>query len=192
MASTVVSSGLLAGIAAAHGARHVETLTGFKWIARAGRRLVYGYEEAIGYCVDPEAVRDKDGIAAAVLAADLAATRAAAGDSLLGALDELALRHGVHLTGAMSLRMGAPEIAAALDRVARAGGPVERPAPDVLIRRGPGIRVAVRPSGTEPKLKAYLEVVEPVTGPGSLPAARDRAAARLAELSVEVRTLLLG
>ncbi len=192
VASTVVSSGLLAGIAAAHGARHAETLTGFKWIARAGPGLVYGYEEAIGYCVDPDAVRDKDGIAAAVLAADLAATRAAAGDSLLGALDELALRHGVHLTGAVSLRMGAPQIAAALERVARAGGPVERPAPDVLVRRGPGTRVAVRPSGTEPKLKAYLEVVEPVAGPRSLPAARERAADRLAELSAEVRALLGG
>ena len=77
VASSVVSSQLLAAIAADHGARHVQTLTGFKWLARAddgipGARLVYAYEEAIGHCVDPEAVRDKDGISAAVLACDLA------------------------------------------------------------------------------------------------------------------------
>src|SRR5207248_3275474 len=105
VASTVVSSSLLARIAQAHGARHAETLTGFKWIVRAGEGLVYGYEEAIGYCVDPEAVRDKDGISAAVLAADLAETRASAGSSLLGALDELALCHGVHATRTLTFPM---------------------------------------------------------------------------------------
>ena len=78
VASTVVSSRMLAAIAAEHGARHVETLTGFKWLARAdadlpGCTLVYAYEEAIGHCVDPAAVRDKDGISAAVLACDLVA-----------------------------------------------------------------------------------------------------------------------
>ena len=70
---------MLRSIAAAHGARYAETLTGFKWIVRGGPGLVFGYEEAIGYCVDPDAVRDKDGIAAAVLACDLAAGLKAAG-----------------------------------------------------------------------------------------------------------------
>ncbi len=73
VATTVVSSSMLARVAAAYGARYAETLTGFKWIVRGGPGLVYGYEEALGYCVDPDAVRDKDGIAAAVLACDLAA-----------------------------------------------------------------------------------------------------------------------
>ena len=84
VASTVVSSRMLAAIAAHYGARHVETLTGFKWLARAdaelpGSTLVYAYEEAIGHCVDPAAVRDKDGISAAVLACDLVATLKRAG-----------------------------------------------------------------------------------------------------------------
>ena len=76
VATTVVSSSMLRSVASAYGARYAETLTGFKWIVRGGPGLVYGYEEALGYCVDPDAVRDKDGIAAAVLACDLAATRA--------------------------------------------------------------------------------------------------------------------
>ncbi len=96
---------MLRAIAAAYGARFAETLTGFKWIARAGAGLVYGYEEALGYCVDPDAVRDKDGIAAAVLAADLAATLKAAGGGLLDRLDELATAHGVHATAGLPVRM---------------------------------------------------------------------------------------
>jgi len=209
VASTVVSSSMLAKVAAAHGARHAETLTGFKWIMRAGEGLVYGYEEAIGYCVDPGAVRDKDGISAAVLAADLAATRAEAGSSLPAALDELAVRHGVHATRSLTFPMTADESRAALDRIARARSP-ERPAPDLLVMRGSGTRVAVRPSGTEPKLKAYLEVVEPVRGAGSGPigpvsgsagaadpsaalaVARQRAAARLAMLVAEIENLIGG
>jgi phosphomannomutase len=191
VASTVVSSSLLAKIAAAHGARHAETLTGFKWIVRAGAGLVYGYEEAIGYCVDPDAVRDKDGIAAAVLIADLAAIRAATGGSLDTVLDELAVRHGVHATGALTWTMSPERIAAALERVNRLDG-VERPAPDVLIARAAGQRIAVRPSGTEPKLKVYLEVVEPVPTPDALPAARLRAARRLAMLGTEITELIGG
>ena len=107
VASTVVSSRMLASIAAAHGAVHVETLTGFKWLARAdadrpGSTLVYAYEEAIGHCVDPSAVRDKDGISAAVLACDLVAALRR-GDRTIGdALDDLARLHGVHATAARS------------------------------------------------------------------------------------------
>ena len=107
VASTLVSSRMLAAIAAAHGARHVETLTGFKWLARAdadlpGCTLVYAYEEAIGHCVDPAAVRDKDGISAAVLVCDLAAALRHRGHTVLDALDDLARRHGVHVTTAVS------------------------------------------------------------------------------------------
>src|SRR5690606_15894575 len=101
VASTVVSSRMLARIAEAAGARHVETLTGFKWLARAdedvpGATLVYAYEEAIGHCVDPDAVRDKDGISAAVLACDLVGTLRRCGRTVLDVLDDLARRHGVH------------------------------------------------------------------------------------------------
>jgi phosphomannomutase len=220
VARTVVSSSMLAKVAAAHGAPSAETLTGFKWIVRAGPGLVYGYEEALGYCVDPEAVRDKDGIAAAVVAADLAAGLKAAGRTLLDRLDELSRAHGVHRTLGISLRMAPAERDAVVARLAGAppeGWTADRPAPDVLrLRRteaepaeptldteaeptldaelaeptlGAAVaRVVVRPSGTEPKLKAYLEVVEPPTD--DLEAARARADERMAALREEITALI--
>ncbi|MDT7580554.1 MAG: phosphomannomutase, partial [Pseudonocardiales bacterium] len=200
VATTVVSSSMLRSVAAAHGARFAETLTGFKWIVRAGPGLVYGYEEALGHCVDPGAVRDKDGIATAVLACDLAAGLRSAGSGLLDRLDELATAHGVHQTAGISLRMEPAARDAVVERLrARppAGWAADRPAPDVLVLRrgsdgGDGDRVVVRPSGTEPKLKAYLQVVEPVSRDGAdgLAAARAAAAARMAALRDEVLELL--
>ena len=141
VASTVVSSRMLASIAASHGARHVETLTGFKWLARAdsespGATLVYAYEEAIGHCVDPAAVRDKDGITAAVLVCDLVVALQREGRTLLDALDALALTHGVHATAAVSV----PAHDGVMTRLraappSRVGGePVE--VTDLLDRRG--------------------------------------------------------
>ncbi|HXV92620.1 MAG TPA: phospho-sugar mutase [Pseudonocardia sp.] len=191
VATTVVSSQMLRSVAAAYGARYAETLTGFKWIVRGGPGLVYGYEEALGYCVDPGAVRDKDGIAAAVLACDLAAGLQVQGRDLLDRLDELAAAHGVHRTEQISLRMAPAARDAAVERL-RAAPPAgwegSRPAPDVLVLRRAGERVVVRPSGTEPKLKAYLEVVEP---PGEdLAASRAAAEERLSALRGEVRALL--
>ncbi|GEL16169.1 phospho-sugar mutase [Pseudonocardia asaccharolytica] len=183
--TTVVSSSMLRAVAAAHGARYAETLTGFKWIARGGPGLVYGYEEALGYCVDPDAVRDKDGIAASVLAADLAATLRARGQCLLDRLDELAVAHGVHHTEGLAFRLKPAARDAVVDRLhgaPPAGWTLERPAPDVLVLRRGGERVVVRPSGTEPKLKVYLQVVEPVAGRAALADARARAADRLAAL----------
>ncbi len=176
VASTVVSSRMLASIAAAHGARHVETLTGFKWLARAaGRELVYAYEEAIGHCVDPAAVRDKDGISAAVLCCDLVATLKAGGRSVPDLLDDLAREHGVHVTTAVTARTDDAD--AVMGRL-RAGPParlagIDVTATDLLARRGPlrtdalilsggdahtSVRLAVRPSGTEPKIKGYIEI----------------------------------
>jgi phosphomannomutase len=193
VATTVVSSSMLRSVAAAHGARYAETLTGFKWIVRGGPGLVYGYEEALGYCVDPDTVRDKDGMAAAVLACDLAATLKAAGQGLQDRLDELAIAHGVHLTEGVSLRMepAARDAAAArLRATPPQGWETDLPAPDVLVLRRPGERLVVRPSGTEPKLKAYLEVVEPVPDPTTLPEARTTATTRLAALREETHTLL--
>jgi phosphomannomutase len=200
VATTIVSSSLLGRIAAAHGARYAETLTGFKWLVRAGEGLVFAYEEALGLCVDPLSVRDKDGISAAVLAAGLAAATKAAGGTLLGRLDELAVTHGVHATEQVSVRLADTRaVATAMARVrqsppdslARIPVAVEdlRPDADVLRLRGDSIRVIIRPSGTEPKLKGYLEVVIPVDSPADLTAARATAAERLTALREELGTL---
>ncbi|AQT81306.1 phosphomannomutase [Mycolicibacterium litorale] len=181
VASSLVSSQLLASIAADHGARHVQTLTGFKWLARAdaglpGCTLAYAYEEAIGHCVDPVAVRDKDGISAAVLACDLIALLGAQGYSANTALDRLARQHGVHTTAALSRRVAHPEDAAAMMTRLRtdpppelAGYPVHctEQADAVILAGGDtdtSVRVVVRPSGTEPKVKCYTEVRRTVTG----------------------------
>jgi phosphomannomutase len=181
VASTVVSSRMLAAIAEAHGVAHVETLTGFKWLVRAdidrpGSTLVYAYEEAIGHCVDPAAVRDKDGISAAVLACDLVVALRNQGRTLAGALDDLALRHGVHTTTAVSrpvanldeaeammtrLRTAPPDRLAGFE-VTVADLRAWRPPTDGLVfvgaRDDDWVRMVVRPSGTEPKVKCYIEV----------------------------------
>lgn len=200
VASTVVSSRMLAAIADAHGARHVETLTGFKWLVRAdadlpGSSLVYAYEEAIGHCVDPSAVRDKDGISAAVLCCDLVAALRAQGRTVLDALDDLARRFGVHTTTASSRRVEDPDQAAAmLDRLRRrpptelTGFPVTvtdlaraegARRTDALIFEGgtadTAVRVVVRPSGTEPKVKFYFEVRRSCHDDEDLDIARARA-----------------
>jgi phosphomannomutase len=194
VATTIVSSSLLGSIAKAAGARYAETLTGFKWLVRAGEGLVYAYEEALGHCVDPDAVTDKDGISAAVVACDLAATLKASGHTLLDALDQLAVEHGVHLTDQVSLRFTDLSRIGALMARLRSSPPAELayedllPEADVVRLTSDGVRVVVRPSGTEPKLKAYLEVVEPVAG--ELAPARERAVARLAELRTQVEALL--
>ncbi|MBP2474685.1 phosphomannomutase [Crossiella equi] len=207
VATTIVSSELLRSIAGAHGARYDETLTGFKWLVRAGdgrgTGLVYAYEEALGHCVDPDHVRDKDGLSAAVLAADLAATLKAAGRSLQDRLDELAVAHGLHQTDQVSLRVEDLTLIAATMRRLRAtpvtelaGTGVEqtdlRPKADVLTLRAPGLRVLIRPSGTEPKVKAYVEVVTPVAGLDGLAEARAAGQRRLAELREVLTALLSG
>ncbi|HEX3650112.1 MAG TPA: phospho-sugar mutase, partial [Pseudonocardiaceae bacterium] len=201
VATTIVSSELLGAIARAEGVRYAETLTGFKWLVRTGAGLVFAYEEALGLCVDPEAVRDKDGIAAAVVAADLVATAKAAGRTVPELLDSLAVAHGVYLTEQIALlvpdlpRIG--ELMAALRQSppeSLGGGKVTTedllPDADVYRLRGDGLRVVVRPSGTEPKLKAYLEIIEPVGDGASLDGAKARAADRLAVLRDEVTALL--
>jgi phosphomannomutase len=206
--TTVVSSTLLSKIAAAAGARYAETLTGFKWIVRAGpggpgRRFLFGYEEALGYAVG-DVVRDKDGISAALALLSLAATARAAGQSLLDRWDTLEAGYGVHLTAQVTLHAPAPAGIMARLRAAPpaalAGQPVTgyrdlstgepglAPA-DVLIYQLPGARVVIRPSGTEPKLKAYLEIVEPATPP-TLAAAREAAAERLGPLRAAVTDLV--
>ncbi|WP_431901348.1 phospho-sugar mutase [Micromonospora chalcea] len=203
-ATTIVSSALLRAMTAARGLPYDETLTGFKWIVRAGggrEPLVYGYEEALGYCVAPEHVRDKDGITAALTVAELAAGLKAEGRTLLDRLDELAAEFGVHHTEQLSVRVeDLRVIADSMARIRAAtptallGQPVTEatdllPDADVVILRTGAARVVIRPSGTEPKLKAYLEVVEPVTG-GDVPAARQRARAAVTELRNEIAAAL--
>jgi phosphomannomutase len=188
VATTLVSSRLLSVLAAEHRARYAETPTGFKWIVRAGRGLIFGYEEALGYCVDPDAVRDKDGISATMVIADLAATRHAAGSSLAEALDEQAIRHGVHRTEALTVPVDARRRGELLHRLA---ADLEQLAPEVFVLRRPGVRAVIRPSGTEPKLKAYLEAVVPVAGTDALAGANRRAADLVTSVADEVRALLL-
>ncbi|CRK59817.1 Phosphomannomutase [Alloactinosynnema sp. L-07] len=205
VANTIVSSSLLESVADAAGVRYDATLTGFKWLVRAGdgkgTGLVYAYEEALGHCVDPDSVRDKDGISAAVLICDLAATLRAAGRTLLDALDDLAVAHGLHLTRQVSLRVTDLAKISGLMSDLRVDPPAELagvpvtsedllPKADVLRFTGDGVRVVVRPSGTEPKIKAYLEVVEPVPSRDSLPDIRAKAAGSLDALADEVAGLL--
>jgi phosphomannomutase len=206
-ASTVVSSSLLSKIAAAAGVQYAETLTGFKWIVRAadgrpGTRFVFGYEEALGYAVG-DVVRDKDGISAALAMLGLTAQARSAGQSVLDRWDALETAHGVHLTAQLTLPTRAPgEIMAGLRAAppaALGGSPVRGvtdlaqggalPPTDALVLRLDGARVVLRPSGTEPKLKAYLEVTGPVVA-GGLVAARRSAAARMAPLRAAVGSTL--
>jgi phosphomannomutase len=230
--TTVVSGSLLRRLAEAAGVRCVTTLTGFKWIARAGGAdgaLIYGYEQAIGYAVRPDLVADKDGISAALLVLQLATEEAQRGRTLLDRLDDLALAHGLHVTGLRTLKAdgaaGLAQLAAAVERVRKepperlagqpvtvtdlreaaaglvdlAGGHAERspgrpiPPADVLIwHAGRDARVMIRPSGTEPELKIYAEVVTPVSSRAALEAARAEAADQAERLLAAAAAILKG
>jgi phosphomannomutase len=194
-AESIVSSSLLGRIAEAAGLPYAETLTGFKWIARV-EGLRYGYEEALGYCVDPDGVRDKDGITAALLVTELASELKEQGRTLTDLLDDLAVAHGLHATDQLSVRVEDLSIIANAMRALREQPPAVlaglRVAVAEDLNRGTdklpptdglryyldgefNARVIVRPSGTEPKLKCYLEVVVPVTDASELASARERA-----------------
>jgi len=210
-ATTIVSSSLVSRIARAADLPYEETLTGFKWLARV-ENLRYGCEEALGYCVDPHGVRDKDGITAALLIAELAAELKQADRSLTDLLDDLAVEHGLHATDQLSVRVDDLSlIASAMERL-RAHRPAtlaglavvsaedltegteQLPPTDGLRYQLSGdpeagvekARVVVRPSGTEPKLKCYLEVVLPVRDQAALAAVRTRAASVLAALKADL------
>ncbi len=212
LVSTVASSTLVERMAAEAGVAYRQTLTGFKWIMgavadAAPRRLLLGYEEALGYAVS-DVVRDKDGISAAVALCRAALEARASGRSLLDELDALAVRFGAHRTRQLSVELsgGGAERAAATMRRLR-GSPPERlagrpvteiedrltgpgPRSDVLVLTAGDVRVVVRPSGTEPKLKSYLQAIEPVHG-GDARGARTRAEATLDILTREMRERLL-
>jgi phosphomannomutase len=222
VATTVVSGSLLRRLADAAGVRCVTTLTGFKWVARAGgddNALIYGYEQALGYTMRPDLVADKDGISAALLVLQLATEEAERGRTLLDRLDDLALAHGLHVTGLRTVKAdgatGLDQLNDAVEAVRKepprllagqpvtvtdlradapgvvdlAGGRPERspgqplPPADVLIWHvGGDARVMIRPSGTEPELKIYAEVVRPVQSRTELAAARTDATGQAGQL----------
>ncbi|MDQ0691891.1 phospho-sugar mutase [Arthrobacter sp. W4I7] len=207
-ANSIVSSRLLARIAAAAGCAHEETLTGFKWISRVPG-LLYGYEEALGYCVAPELVKDKDGISAAVLIAELAAAAKADGKTVFDTLDDLYLQHGLHASDQLSIRVADLGLLDAMMNRLRvsppesfgssavevftdlAEGTGQLPPTDGLLYLTRDLtRVIIRPSGTEPKLKCYLEVIHHVGSAAELPEARQAVRAALDEVLLDVKEAL--
>lgn len=183
VASSIVSSQMLAAVAAHHGIEAVTTLTGFKWVARPtvsapGKTFVLGYEEALGYCVGAR-VRDKDGISAALVAAEMVAELKADGRTVWDELVRLNSLVGIFRTGPISLRFEDTGRRTALMAKVLAEPPTEvagarldsienlsdglhlPPTTGAILRYDDQTRIIVRPSGTEPKLKAYIEVFEP-------------------------------
>ncbi|MCI6557432.1 phospho-sugar mutase [Schaalia hyovaginalis] len=179
-ANSIVSSRQLERIAAAHGLDYRHTLTGFKWIARTPG-IVFGYEEAIGFCPDPEHARDKDGISTSVVAASLFAELKAQGRTGQDELERMARAYGCYVTMPLTFRVeNLGLIAEGMDRLREnppaqlAGSPVVSvvdmsrgwdglPGTNaIMVTTEANDRVIARPSGTEPKLKCYLEVILPV------------------------------
>lgn len=212
MASSIVSSMMLESIATSNGFKYEHTLTGFKWVSRVPD-LIYGYEEALGYCVDPKSVGDKDGISAAALIVEMAGILKRQGKTVWDQLDTLYLEHGLFVSDQVSVRVtdldivpivmnglrnsppesfGNLNVTHVLDLAkAESGLP---PTDGVIftlsgsgeISRG---RVIVRPSGTEPKIKCYLEVVANTT---DLTTGRELAAEALKNIARDVEPLLAG
>ena len=206
LASSVVSSGALAALAAARGRNHVTTLTGFKWIGRVPD-LAFGYEEAIGYCCDPGAVPDKDGLTAALMVLELAAGLRAEGLTLADRLNELTAELGLHATSQVAIRVS--DLSLITDAMARlrqnpptsllrapvtyrdlAEGTSGLPPTDAVELSGDEVHVVVRPSGTEPKLKCYLEVRLPPEKSRVGTTARSAAEPRLMELREQMHSIL--
>ncbi|CAN1492542.1 {ManB} Phosphomannomutase [Mycobacteriaceae bacterium] len=204
-AQSIVSCTLLERIADDARIGYATTLTGFKWISKVPD-LRFGYEEALGYCCDPEAVKDKDGITAALLMLEMVAALKAEGRGAQDVLDDLARKFGLYATSQLSVRVSdVALIAGAMERL-RADQPTALGGRDVVrmedLENGtdglpptdglrftlPDARVIIRPSGTEPKLKCYLQVVVPVTG--DIPGARATAQSELDALRASVAEAL--
>ena len=205
-ACSIVSSTQLAAMAAAHGQPFQATLTGFKWIGRVPG-LAFGYEEAIGYCTDPAAVPDKDGITTLIRILTLAAQLKADGSSLAELLDDIARRYGLHLTSQLSYRVSDLSLIGTAMARLRSNPPAtlagdavtcedlaapgrDLPPTDGLLFTGDRVRVVVRPSGTEPKLKCYLQVKLPVEHSQDLDVARPAAAAVMAQARADLADAL--
>ena len=212
MGNSIVSSMMLESISNSAGLKYESTLTGFKWVSRVNN-LIFGYEEALGYCVDPKNVSDKDGISAAAMFMEMLAYLKSQGKTIWQVLDELALVHGLHATDQVSVRVTSSEQVALvmagirstppselgdlkvirIDDLAKGLG--ELPKTDAVIIHLAGTdqiqkaRVIVRPSGTEPKIKCYLEVV--VRGE-DLAIAQQTADNELKSLAADAKPLLSG
>jgi phosphomannomutase len=177
-ANSIVSSSILKKIAAHYTIDFKETLTGFKWLAKIPG-LTYGYEEALGYAVDPKAVNDKDGISAALTLAQIATDLATEGKTLLDLLAEIWTRHGFHATEQISIRLSdlshvgiilgrlrsnpPQEIAGRLVRsIDDLAAPTDGlpPTDGIRIWLDGEVRIIIRPSGTEAKMKCYIEVID--------------------------------
>ena len=202
-AQSIVSGSMLEAIARDAHLGYEQTLTGFKWIARVPD-LMFGYEEALGYCVDPNGVRDKDGVSAGLMVAEMAARLKSWNSGLLEVLDDLATEYGVHATRQVSvrvadlsridavmaaLRLDPPQsvagIAVASVEDLALGSDSLPPTDGLRIMLSSGTRIIIRPSGTEPKVKCYLQCVRDV-GEDGLLAARAAADAELQAVTAEV------
>ena len=177
-ANSIVSSSILKKIAEHYNLEFKETLTGFKWLAKI-KGLTFGYEEALGYAVDAKTVNDKDGISAAITLAQIATDLAADGKTLLDLLDEIWARHGFHATEQISIRLSdlskvgvilgglrsnppqniAGRVVASIDDLAAPTDGLP-PTDGLRIWLDGGVRIIIRPSGTEAKMKCYIEVIE--------------------------------
>ena len=197
--NSIVSSSILRKISAHYGINFEEVLTGFKWLAKI-EDLAFGYEEAIGYAVDSETVNDKDGISAAILLAQIATTLAKQGKDLNDLLDEVWARHGFHGTEQISIRVVDMGVITSLLAQLRSNPPREiagrqvegiddlaapvdglPPTDGLRIWLSGGIRIIIRPSGTEAKLKCYVEVIS---------TNREKAEAELSSLRQPLREFL--
>ena len=177
-ANSIVSSSILKKIAEHYNLEFKETLTGFKWLAKV-KGLTFGYEEALGYAVDANTVNDKDGISAAIAVAQIATDLASDGKTLLDLLDEIWSRHGFHATEQISIRLSdlskvdlilgglrnnppqniAGRVVTSIDDLATPTDGLP-PTDGLRIWLDGGVRVIIRPSGTEAKMKCYIEVIE--------------------------------
>jgi phosphomannomutase len=216
VASSIVSSRLIESIAVRAGVQSVRTLTGFKWVARPivdhpDAAYLFGYEEALGYCVG-DRVRDKDGISAALVMAEIVAEAISQGETLRDRLDRLASVHGLYATRQVTVRLDDPSAARRAELMATAAGlaPSELagtavvgredlsdgatlpPTTGVVLDLDGGGRVVVRPSGTEPKIKAYLEVVTEPMPVAEVQQARSAANRRLDDLAAAVEAVIKG
>lgn len=201
-ACSVVSSTLLGTMAAVAGQPFQTTLTGFKWIGRVPG-LVFGYEEAIGYCTDPGAVADKDGITTLVRLLTLVASLRAEGSTVADRLDTIARTFGLHLTSQLSWRVADLSLIADAMARLRSAPPAELvgqpvvvsdlaegwqglPPTDGILLEGDRVRAVVRPSGTEPKLKCYLQVRLTPAESADLDRARAEASATMDALRAQL------
>jgi phosphomannomutase len=204
--SSIVSSDLLGRQAAAHGQPWEQTLTGFKWLGKIPT-LVFGYEEALGYSVAPDIARDKDGVSAIITVLEMAAELKAEGRSLIDRLDDIYREHGLHATSQLSVRVDDLAIIARAMDALRTSPPTVLGGLDVTsvddladgyhglpptdgMRLGldGGARIICRPSGTEPKLKCYIEVVVPVDD--TIATARAAAEARIDGIKTDLAEAL--